>query len=332
MSLLLLALSRFGVNTPKDLVIKGRVLDSVSCARSVQASGKLKGFRLLVYRMCIVSMLSLTHMASTYPKIGLALGSGGPRGLAHIGIMKVLIENNIPIDYIAGASIGAMIGGFYAVNNDIAWVEKVIVANDWRKILSLYKPAFGKGLVSGTNVLKYLESHIGRVEFEELKTPLSVMATDIRKGEAVCMQKGRLATAIRASTAVPVLFEPAEREGKLLADAGLSVPVPVEVAREMGAEFVIAVNLDADYFGDRPKSKGSLSLYDIADHSINTLRKYLAHANTRTADFVIEPLVGKAKWSEFADAKKGIKEGEKFMRTKLPGLLEALAQFESKNT
>jgi NTE family protein len=270
-------------------------------------------------------------MASTYPKIGLALGSGGPRGLAHIGIMKVLLENNIPIDYIAGASIGAMIGGFYAVNNDIEWVEKVIAANDWRKILSLYKPAFGKGLVSGTNVLKYIESHVGHVDFSELKTPLSIMATDIRKGDAVCIQKGRLSTAIRASTSVPVLFEPAEREGKLLADAGLSVPVPVDVAREMGAEFVIAVNLDADYFSGRPKSKGSLSLYEIADNSIMSLRQHLAHANTKTADFIIEPPVGKAEWKEFADAKKGIKEGEKFMRAKLPGLLESLAQFESKS-
>lgn len=274
-------------------------------------------------------MLSLTYMASSYPKIGLALGSGGPRGLAHIGIMKVLIEHNIPIDYIAGASIGAMIGGFYAVNNDIAWVEKVIVANDWRKILSLYKPTFGKGLVSGSNVIKYLESHVGRVDFGELKTPLAIMATDIRRGEAVCIKEGKVATAIRASTSVPVLFEPAEREGKLLADAGLSVPVPVEVAREMGAEFVIAVNLDADYFSDRPKSKGSLGLYDIADHSINTLRKYLAHANTKTADFIMEPPVGKAKWAEFADAQKGIKQGEKFMREKMPELLLEIEHYKN---
>lgn len=267
-------------------------------------------------------------MASNYPKIGLALGSGGPRGLAHIGIMKVLIENNIPIDYIAGASIGAMIGGFYAFSNDIIWVEKVIVANDWRKILSLYTPTFGKGLVGGSNVIKYLESYIGKVDFEELKTPLAIMATDIRKGEAVCIREGRVATAIRASTSVPVLFEPAEREGKLLADAGLSVPVPVDVAREMGAEFVIAVNLDADYFSGKPKAKGSLGLYDIADHSINTLRKYLAHANSKTADYIIEPKVGKSEWSEFADAQKGIKQGEKFMQSKLPELIAAIERYK----
>jgi NTE family protein len=281
-------------------------------------------------------VLDYMYMESPkYPKIGLALGSGGPRGLAHIGVIKVLVENNIPINYIAGASIGAMIGGFYAVNNDIDWVEKVIVANDWRKILALYTPTFGKGLVGGSNILKYIESHIGRVEFKQLKTKLAILATDIRRGESICIDKGLLSTAIRGSTSVPVLFEPAEREGKLLADAGLSVPVPVETARAMGAEFVIAVNLDGDYFKGNLKVKGSLSLYDIADHSIMTLRKYLARANVQTADFVIEPPVGKVEWSEFADAKKGIKEGEKYMRTKLPQLLLALENYRTlhnKNT
>ncbi len=269
-------------------------------------------------------------MSSNYPKIGLALGSGGPRGLAHIGIIKVLLEEGIPIDYIAGASIGAMIGGFYALNNDIAWVENVLLSNDWKKIISLFTPAFGQGLVGGDNVLRYLEAHVGKTTFDQLKTPLAIMATDIEHGEAVVIKKGRLATAIRASTSIPVLFEPARRDGHTLADAGLSVPVPVDEARAMGADFVIAVNLDADYFRGRKHAKSTLGLYEIADNSIMTLRQYLARANTRTADFVIEPHVGKAEWVEFADAKRGIKEGERFMRRKLPELRRVLQQYDKR--
>lgn len=273
-------------------------------------------------------MLDYTHMTS-YPKIGLALGSGGPRGLAHVGIIKVLLEHNIPIDYVTGASIGALIGGIYALDNDINAVEQMLIANDWKKVMSLFTPAFGQGFIGGNNVMKYLREQVGEKTFKDLKTPLTILATDIRHGKAVEIREGKLASAIRASTSIPVLFEPTKRDGKLLADAGLSVPVPVETARAMGAQFVIAVNLDADYFSHKKTGK-TLSLYDIADNSIMTLRQYLAAANTHTADFVLEPRVGKAEWTEFADAKKGIREGEKFMRAKLPELLRALESFGNK--
>ena len=255
------------------------------------------------------------------------MSGGGAGGACHVGVLKALEENNIPIDYIAGASIGAMIGGFYAVNNDIASVEKIILSNDWKKIFGLFSPAFGQGLVSGDNVIKYLESYAGKVRIESLRTPVAIMATNISNGESVCMRSGSLVTAIRASTSIPVLFEPAKRDGKLLADAGLSAPVPVDIAREMGAQFVIAVNLDADHFKAKKKASGALSLYDIADNSIMALRLHLGHANAMSADFILEPKVGNMEWTEFADAHKGIKEGEKFMRAKMPELKKALENF-----
>lgn len=271
-------------------------------------------------------MFGHTFMRSKRPTVGLALGSGGPRGLAHIGVIKVLEENNIPIDYIAGSSIGAMVGGFYAATKDIKQVESVALGADRRLILSLLDPTFRQGLLAGDKIKKYIEHHVGKMAFKDLKVPLCVVATNLKNGDVVVFDVGKVAPAIRASISFPLVFKPVELNNRLLADGGLSAPVPVEVVRTMGADFVIAVNLDADYFSNSDGKNSTFGFYKIADNSINLLRHHLARWNVKDADIVINPRVGNANWANFLDGKDIIAAGEQAAREVLPRLQEFLAQ------
>jgi len=264
---------------------------------------------------------------SKKPKIGLALGGGGPRGLAHIGVIKVLEENNIPIDFIAGSSIGAMIGGFYAATKDIDRVEKIALGTNWKIILALIDPSFRQGLFIGKKVSDFIEKHVEKKQFKDLKVPLSVVATNFRNGEAVVINEGDVASAIRASISLPLIFKPVEREGKLLVDGGLSLPVPVEVARKMGAELIIAVDLYADLFtSGSSKESQEFGFYKIADNSFNIMLHHLARHNIKNADININPPVGKAHWGKFADGEDIILAGEKSARKILPQLKELMRQ------
>jgi len=263
-------------------------------------------------------------------RIGLALGSGGAKGLAHIGVIKVLEKNNIPIDFIAGSSIGALIGGFYSATKDIKRIEEIALSTNWRQLLSLIDPSLRRGLIKGEKIKKFIETHIGKVKFQDLKIPLSVIATDLRTGEIIPISQGEVTSAIRASISFPLIFRPVEREGRLLADGGLSLPIPVEVVNKMGAGLVIAVNLDADYFTNRSNNKTGLGFYEIASNSINLLCYHLARWNVKDADVVVEPKLsikmGIVHWNKFLDGRDIILAGELAMKKKLPQLQKLIYQ------
>lgn len=257
------------------------------------------------------------------PKIGLALGSGGARGLAHIGVIKVLEENNIPIDFIAGSSIGSMVGGFYAAGLSVKEIEKIALSTNWRTVFStLFEPSFKKGLIGGEKAKSFIESHINGKDFESCKIPFVTVATDLKTGEVVILDSGKMTPAIRASISIPLLFKPVEINGRILADGGLSAPVPVEIARNMGADIVIAVNLDKHYYDE----KWSPGWYDIANDSLNILRHHLALHDTKNADITIEIDAGKSSWYQFVNGQDKILAGEKAMKEILPKLQEMIYQ------
>lgn len=253
-------------------------------------------------------------------KIGLALGSGGPKGLAHVGVIKVLEENNIPIEFIAGSSIGAMVGGFYATTKDIQQIEKIALGTGWRLILSLIDPSLHQGLIGGKKVKEYIESHVNNIHFQDLKIPLSVITTDLKNGEIFSINNGRVASAIRASISSPLLFKPVEQKDRLLVDGGLSLPVPVETVKKMGADIVIAVNLDADYFSDANNNSNDLGFYKIGSNSINILRHHLAFQNVKNADVVVNPRTGNIHWDKFLNGKDIVLAGENAMNDQLDKL------------
>lgn len=178
-------------------------------------------------------------------KIGLVLSSGAAKGLAHIGVIKALVERKVPIDFIAGSSIGALVGACFAKNGSIAEFEQVVLRTDWRRLLGLADfnlALMFKGFVQGQKVRELLKSIIGDVQFQDLKIPLAVIATDLDSGEGVVIKEGSVLEAIRASISIPVVFTPMKFKDKFLVDGGIVNPVPVKLARQMGANYIIACN------------------------------------------------------------------------------------------
>jgi len=260
---------------------------------------------------------------SKRPKIGLALGSGGSRGLAHIGVIKVLEENNIPIDFIAGSSIGAMVGGFYAAGLSIKEIEEIALSTNWRRVFSvLFDPHLKQGLIGGKKLKTFIENYINGKKFEDCKVPFVTVATDLKTGEVVVLNKGEMAQAIRTSISIPLVFKPAEINGRMLVDGGLSAPVPVEIVRGMGADIIIAVNLDKHYCDEEWKP----GWYNIANDSLNILRHHLALSNVANADIVIDINVGKNYWYQFTNGQDKILTGEKATKEVLPRLQEIIYQ------
>jgi len=185
----------------------------------------------------------------TDKKIGLALGSGGGRGMAHIGVIKSLNKHNIPIDYIAGSSIGAIIGGLYAATGDIKEVEKIANSLNFKKFIK----SFFKGVVSRKTILDknfdiFFKNIIGDVKIEDLKIPFCAVGSNLFTGELELIKNGDLITAIKASTAIPLLLRPVKIDDKYIFDGGVISPVPTKVVRQMGADVVLGVSLYGNIF------------------------------------------------------------------------------------
>ncbi len=226
-------------------------------------------------------------MVHEYPRIGLALGSGGAKGLAHIGVLKSLEKNHIPISYIAGSSVGSIIGAHYALYHDTKKLEELVLALTRKKGLGLFDLTVKGGILKGNKMEHYISEILGNAQFQDLKIPLSVVATDFNTAEPVIFNSGNLVRAIRASIGVPAVYQPIFYLDRLLADGGLSNPVPVSIASKMGSNITIAVNLDHVYVENPLKELPTL--VRIPMHAINILRHNLALREISNADIIITP-------------------------------------------
>ena len=222
----------------------------------------------------------------TRKKIGIALGSGGIRGFALIGVLKALKENNIPINFISGASSGSLIAAHYAVFEDPKLLRDALIGGTKNKQMpSIRDLGFRGGLIKGdkfTNLLKYL---FGKKTFLDTKIPLRIMVTDLVSGSAHVFSEGKLSFGVQASCTVPILFEPIKVKGHCFVDGGLSDPVPVDVLKKMGANFTIAVNLyHKNEFINR-----RFTVVKVALRSSRIALFNLAQASIKQADVVIAP-------------------------------------------
>lgn len=189
-------------------------------------------------------------------KIGLALASGGARGSAHVGVLKVLEREGIGISAIAGSSIGAVVGGAYAAGVPLVRIEHEWLDTDLPKVVRSFLPTFPRsGLSSGSEFRKYLRTVLGDALIEHLPIPFAAVACDIDTGEAVVLRSGSLVEALRASSSIPGIFHPVQWEGRLLVDGGLVEPLPVRVCRELGADLVIGVDIDPTPRPTTPKGR-----------------------------------------------------------------------------
>ncbi len=263
-------------------------------------------------------------------KIGLALGSGGPRGLSHIGIIKVLENNGIKPDMIAGSSIGALIGGAYVVLDSIKKVEQMALSTDMKTVLGiLFDPTMKLGLIKGEKVTNFMQEKFGNPRIENLKIPFFPVATDFSTGNPVVFSRGGFIETIRASISIPFIFQPVAYHKKLLADGGLSMQVPVKPLKDAGADIIIAVNLaensynKEDYFADG-LVRSPFGIYKLTVNAIGILEMNLARENCRDADVVVSPDVRNVGWDSFWKPKKVIEAGEKAMKNAIPQLKSLL--------
>ncbi len=222
-------------------------------------------------------------------KVGLALSSGGARGLAHIGVLQVLGKEGIPVDMIAGTSVGALIGAPYALGKSISEITDLAAGLGSRRFSLLLDPALPKtGLIRGRKMENLLRSAIGEVEFGDLRIPLACVATDIISGEEVVIREGLVWKAVRASFSPPVLVAVAKWQGMYLVDGALVNPVPVSVLKEMGADFVIAVNaIPHRSTGEA----GEPNIFTVIMQVLNISSMRLVKSCLSGADSVIEPRV-----------------------------------------
>jgi NTE family protein len=264
-----------------------------------------------------------TAAESPVPAIGVALGGGFARGMAHIGVLKVLEEEGIPIRAIAGTSVGALIGACYCSGLSIEELEKVAHAVRFttfaRWTVSRY------GFASNDRMVQFLNRTLKVKTFEELRIPLGVTATDFNSGEGVVFHSGSIIDPVRASCAYPGMFLPVEIRGRFLVDGMLSHPVPTAPLHEMGAERVIAVHLR----GQWSKNGAPRHLFDVIGQSFAIAQDQMSHLWRGAADVIVEPDVAGFAYDDFKRAGELITAGEVAMRKVLPEVrkwLEAPAE------
>ncbi len=240
------------------------------------------------------------------PRIGLALSGGAARGMAHIGVLRALEENAIPIDAIAGASAGALVGGLYAAGLSIAQLEEMARKFRWR---NMGRIGFSRlGLQSNAPMETFLRANLPVTRFEDLRIPFAALATDLADGTAVVMRdKGELPFAIRASVCLPAFYVPVrDPEGRLLVDGGLVANLPISYTRDLGADLVIAVDVGADgaRFMETPQTAlGVLTQVFVA------VERVVSQQQAPTADFIITPKVGHIRWDQSRRADELMKLG-----------------------
>lgn len=263
--------------------------------------------------------------------VGLALGSGGIRGLAHIGVLRSLIRHNIPIHSIAGTSIGAWVGGLYALTQDMHLLEDVTVGYQREKMRAMLELGIKGGFIRGKKMRLFLQNWFGDYTFADCAIPFSAIAADLITGKEAQFFDGPLVPAIQSSMAIPVLFAPIQYNNMLLVDGGIINPVPDDAVREMGADIVVAVNLDR-YADIGVISAEQLTMRKAAARSHYILRHYLAQYSQSSADVLIEPrieLMGMKVWRQYF-AKNNITQiihaGEQEMEAHIPKLRALLGK------
>lgn len=244
------------------------------------------------------------------PKIGLALGSGSTRGTAHLGVLQVLEDEQIPVDFVAGTSIGSLIGGAYASGISITEAIKIMGSIKWGHIL---RPTFPKySFAHNTPMIKLIEQHIGVHTIENLPIPFAAVASDALTGEAHILNKGSLAHAICASTAIPSIIRPVQHQGKTLIDGAVVHPVPAALVKSMGADIVIAIDVSAKKF-----TKGTTRHFiDSLLHTIDMMSAKMVKEELQLADVILRPNLGIQQIS-FQDTLFCVEAGAKITRENL---------------
>jgi len=299
-------------------------------------------------------------MNASRPRIGLVLGSGSARGWSHIGVLRALGRAGIEPDIVCGTSIGALVGAVYAAGQ-LDWLHDWVTSLTWKGVVGMLDLRMGGGLIEGGKLTGFFRTHFEDRGIEQLPRSFGCVATELATGREIWLREGPVIDAVRASIAMPGLFTPAQLDGRLLVDGGLVNPVPVSLCRAMGADIVIAVDLNWDLIGRRsrtaadgadtptpgrggviesilakfrPSARSGIadagndmpSLLDVLSTSLNIMQVRITQSRLagEPADAMIRPRLSDIAAMDYHRAALAIAEGERAVRFALPAIRELL--------
>lgn len=255
------------------------------------------------------------------PRIGLALGGGAARGFAHVGVIQVLEEAGIRPDLVVGTSAGSLVAALYASGRSGAQLQKVAETMEEAAFTDWTLPFFGRGMLRGEALARYVAGLVDNRLIENMPLRLGIVATDLHSGQGVLFQRGSTGTAVRASSAVPSVFQPVAIGGREYVDGGLVSPVPVRYARQMGASVVIAVDISA-----APESNAAGDTIQVLLQTFAIMARSINAFELRDADVVVRPVLPGVGGADFTSRRRAIEAGRAAMRQALPALQAALAK------
>ena len=320
-------LRQAGFNPKADLKIALAVLTPKICSR----------YWLLLLVVMLLAGCALRPVPGTPPdtpplvqstpkkpvKIGLVLGGGAARGFAHIGVIQVLEEAGIRPNLVVGTSAGSVVAAFYASGKNGAQLQQVAESMEEATFTDWTLPIFSRGMLRGEALARYVSAQVNGRLIESMPLSLGIVATDLNSGQGVLFQRGDTATAVRASSAVPALFQPVKIAGREYVDGGLVSPVPVRYARQMGAELVIAVDISS-----APESNLASDTLQILLQTFSIMGKSINTFELRDAEVVVRPSLTGVSSSDFGARRRAIEAGRVAMLALLPQLRSALSAHE----
>ncbi|HET6804754.1 MAG TPA: patatin-like phospholipase family protein [Frateuria sp.] len=279
--------------------------------------------RLLLFALALAGCAPVRQPPSVAPPprklvVGLALGGGAAKGFAHIGVIKMLEASGIHVDVVAGTSAGSLVGALYASGMDAFAMQQAAISLDEASIRDVR--LFGGGLVQGRKLQDYVDGLVSQRPLERLKRPFAAVATELETGRRTVFRHGDTGQAVRASCSVPGVFEPVALGDRHYVDGGVVSPVPVDAARELGADFVIAVDISAHSDGTLPED-----MLGIVGRSVVIMCQHLGAQELARADVVIRPRVNDIGAADFTQKERAIMEGEKAALAAVPLIRARLA-------
>ena len=257
-------------------------------------------------------------------RLGLALGGGAARGFAHVGVIQVLEEAGLRPAYLVGTSAGSLVAALYASGKTPADLVRVAQSMQEAEITDWMLPILNRGALRGEALARYVNTQVGGRTLEQMSIPVGIVATDLGNGDAITFRRGNTGAAVRASSAVPGVFQPVRVADREYVDGGLVAPVPVRQTREMGANFVIAVDISSD-----PEGNPSGDTFQILMQTFAIMGKSINQLALKEADWVVRPALSGVKSADFSARMRSIEAGRAAMREALPGLKARLAAFEA---
>ncbi len=256
----------------------------------------------------------------TGPRVGLALGAGAARGMAHLGVLEVLTREGIPVDCVAGTSAGALVGGIYAAGCDLVWTERLACSLDWEHLVRLVVPRLG--FLRADQLLQLMRLLTKGKSFEQLAIPFVAVAVDLERGEEVILREGPLAEAILASCSIPGIFVPQRLGGRLLVDGGVLNRVPIDVVRRLGAEVVLAVDVGLEEPVTEVKN-----IIDVMNQSFEIMQREITrYKAAEPADVLIRPDLGRVSGYRLEASPSIIEAGRVAAEAALPAIRRSLEE------